>query len=117
MSLLRPREISASQLDSWIKTNTNNPFFIDVREEQELAIAKFPFQYLHLPLSKMQEWEEKLFTHLPTERPIVVICHSGIRSENFGIWLLGQRENLEVWNLVGGIDSWSLNVDPSITRY
>ncbi|MGB0825742.1 MAG: sulfurtransferase, partial [Synechococcus sp.] len=32
-------------------------------------------------------------------------------------WLLDQPWGLEVWNLEGGIDAWSLQVDPSVPRY
>ena len=49
--------------------------------------------------------------------PVVVICHAGVRSWQFGCWLLQQRPDLTVWNLEGGIDAWSVQVDPSVPRY
>ena len=48
---------------------------------------------------------------------MVVVCHAGVRSHHFGLWLLEQPWNLEVWNLDGGIDAWSVQVDPSVPRY
>ena len=48
---------------------------------------------------------------------MVVICHAGVRSLHLGLWLLQQMPELEVWNLEGGIDAWSLQVDPSVPRY
>ena len=36
---------------------------------------------------------------------------------HFGLWLLEQRQTLEVWNLEGGIDAWSVQVDPKVPRY
>ena len=41
----------------------------------------------------------------------------GVRSLDFGIWLLEQGITKSVWNLVGGIDAWSTDVDQSIPRY
>jgi rhodanese-related sulfurtransferase len=47
----------------------------------------------------------------------VVLCHAGIRSLHFGLWLLEQNPNRDVWNLEGGIDAWSVEVDPTVARY
>ena len=47
----------------------------------------------------------------------MVLCHAGIRSLHFGQWLLEQEWGLDVWNLDGGIDAWSLQVDPTTPRY
>tara|TARA_Y100001968_G_scaffold297456_1_gene306436 strand:+ start:33315 stop:33671 length:357 start_codon:yes stop_codon:yes gene_type:complete len=113
-----PRNISPKQLDAWLKQNdSNKPFFVDVRENQELEIAPFSYPVCHLPLSQEIVWIGKLSQKLPPNRPLIVICHSGIRSMNFGIWLLSQGVENDVWNLEGGIDQWSMDVDPSIARY
>ena len=32
-------------------------------------------------------------------------------------WLIEQGREGEVWNLEGGIDAWSVQVDPSVPRY
>jgi rhodanese-related sulfurtransferase len=47
----------------------------------------------------------------------VVLCHAGVRSWQFGCWLMEAQGYGEVWNLQGGIDAWSVNVDPSVPRY
>jgi rhodanese-related sulfurtransferase len=47
----------------------------------------------------------------------VVLCHAGVRSHHFGLWLLDQGWGLEVWNLEGGIDAWSTQVDDTVPRY
>ena len=49
--------------------------------------------------------------------PDVVICHGGIRSWHFGCWLIDTHGYTKVWNLEGGIDAWSVQVDPSLPRY
>jgi rhodanese-related sulfurtransferase len=47
----------------------------------------------------------------------VVICHAGVRSWHFGCWLLSRDPHRSVWNLSGGIDAWSVTVDPRVPRY
>ena len=65
------------------------PFLVDVREHNELDIAKIQLPFLHLPLSESSEWIKNLKDLLPNDyRPVVIMCHSGIRSLNFGIWVL-----------------------------
>ena len=112
-----PRQISAKDLAKWLQSESQRPFIIDVRENQEIEIAPFLLTSLHLPLSQMSIWGQDLSHKLPLEQPLVVICHSGIRSMNFGFWLLDQGLLNEVWNLDGGIDSWSVQVDSSVPRY
>ena len=90
---------------------------IDVREAQELALASFPADVVHLPLSGASEWLESVQRKLPADRPVVVLCHAGVRSLHFGQWLLEQNWGLDVWNLEGGIDAWSVQVDPTTPRY
>ena len=50
------------------------------------------------------------------ETPLVVHCHHGGRSEKAARWLLG-RGFSRVENLEGGIEAWSLTVDPKVPRY
>ncbi len=112
-----PLKLSPKQLKQWLMTESFDPILIDVREEEELNIASLKLSVLHLPLSRSFEWLDTLSQHLCLERPIVVFCHAGIRSLQFGIWLLEQNPKYEVWNLQGGIDAWSQEVDSSIPRY
>ncbi|KMM17436.1 rhodanese-like domain-containing protein [Synechococcus sp. GFB01] len=90
---------------------------VDVREHAELELAQLPHAVLHLPLSRSQEWLADLERLLDRHRPIAVLCHAGIRSLQFGTWLIEQRGCDQVWNLEGGIDAWSLEVDPAVPRY
>ena len=113
-----PLNISPKELCKLLEDDSfQKPFIIDVREENEIAIASFTFSVLHLPLSKASHWVENLEELLPKDQPIVIVCHAGVRSLNFGIWLLEQGIIKRVWNLVGGIDAWSTEVDPSVPRY
>tara|TARA_Y100001968_G_C19366751_1_gene722955 strand:+ start:67 stop:420 length:354 start_codon:yes stop_codon:yes gene_type:complete len=117
MNTENPKTISPKALYEWITEESDNPFLIDVREDTELDVAPFPFEVLHLPLSRISVWSENISQKLPSDKALVVICHSGIRSLNFGIWLLHQGFHHEIWNLEGGIDLWSLEVDNSVPRY
>ena len=112
-----PKNIAPVDLNGWLKKRTDTPILVDVREEDELRLAKLPFPIIHLPLSKAHIWQETFHLQLSPNNSIVVICHSGIRSWNFCTWLISKNMDYEIWNLEGGIDSWSLNVDPSIPRY
>jgi len=113
-----PLNISPRELNKILEDDfSEKPFIVDVREDNEIAIASFSFSVLHLPLSKAPNWSGKIGELLPKDKPIVVLCHAGVRSLNFGIWLLEQGIINNVWNLVGGIDAWSTDVDQSVPRY
>ena len=113
-----PLNISPKELNKILEDDSSEkPFIVDVREDNEIAIASFSFSVLHLPLSKAENWSAKIGELLPNDKPIVVVCHAGVRSLNFGTWLLEQGITKSVWNLVGGIDAWSTDVDQSIPRY
>ena len=113
-----PLNIAPKELNKLLEEDSfEKPFIVDVREDNELAIASFPFSVLHLPLSRATNWSAKIGELLPKDQPIVVVCHAGVRSLNFGIWLLEQGITKNVLNLVGGIDAWSTDVDQSVPRY
>ncbi|MEB3170149.1 MAG: rhodanese-like domain-containing protein [Synechococcaceae cyanobacterium] len=90
---------------------------VDVREEAELALARLPQPVLHLPLSRSAEWMAELPQRLERDRPVAVLCHAGVRSWHFGCWLIEQHAYEHVWNVQGGIDAWSVAVDPTVPRY
>ena len=113
-----PLNISPKELNKLLDDHSSaKPFIVDVREDDEIAIASFSFSVLHLPLSKAANWSGEIEELLPKDAPIVVVCHAGVRSLNFGIWLLEQGIRKTVLNLVGGIDAWSTDVDQSVPRY
>ena len=112
----QPRPLSAQALQRLLE-NENPPLVVDVREQQELSLAPFPGNVLHLPLSGAEQWMNTLEGTFQVERDVVVRCHAGVRSWQFGCWLLAQQPALTVWNLEGGIDAWSVQVDPTVPRY
>jgi len=117
MNQKNPNVISPLDLNKWLNEDCSKLILVDVREKEELAIAPFTKKVLHLPLSESFSWAKTYSKNLPVDKPVVVICHSGIRSWNFAVWLLEQDCRYEVWNLQGGIDAWSESVDDSVPRY
>jgi len=83
---------------------------LDVREPEEVALARLPGS-VHIPWGDSRRLHE-----LDPDAQIVVYCHHGIRSANVAAYLV-QRDFTDVANLAGGIDAWSLTVDPSLPRY
>jgi rhodanese-related sulfurtransferase len=88
---------------------------IDVREEQEIAIAQIE-GFENLPLSEFEQWSNQIQTRLNPEAETLVLCHHGVRSAQMCQWLMNQGFT-NVKNIVGGIDAYSLVVDRSIPRY
>ena len=84
---------------------------IDVREPFEYEIARIDGAKL-IPLGEIAERTDEL----QREQPIVVHCHSGMRSAE-AVRLLQQRGFSNVYNLEGGIDAWSDQIDPSVPKY
>lgn len=83
---------------------------IDVRTPHEIQTASIP---------TARPLDEQLFTELEkTEKsaPLVFMCHSGARSARAAQQFLADGYT-NVYNLVGGIDAWSREVDPSVPRY
>jgi rhodanese-related sulfurtransferase len=104
------KSISASELKEKLQNETNIKL-IDVREPEEFSWAQIDGTEL-LPLSEFQNWHERLN---PADK-IVFICHHGVRSWEVCSYLASNGfENL--WNLSGGIDAWSLEVDTNVPRY
>ena len=112
-----PKTINAFDLNEWFNSDKENPIIIDVREDLELQIATFPKEVLHLPMSKVSTDYVKTRICNVQDKKVVVICHSGIRSLNFGQWILDNDFVKEIWNLQEGIDGWSKYIDTTIPRY
>lgn len=84
---------------------------IDVREPIEWELARIEGAEL-LPLSEFSDWHDKL----NASDEIVVMCHHGVRSAQVCAFL-SQQGFEKIWNLSGGIDAWSIEVDRNTPRY
>lgn len=85
---------------------------IDVREPWEFAVARIEGS-LAMP---MGEVPGRAHQELDPEVRLLIVCHHGVRSMNVAVWLRGQGFE-QAQSVRGGIDAWSLEVDPAIGRY
>jgi adenylyltransferase/sulfurtransferase len=85
---------------------------IDVREPSEYHLAKIPGAELK-PLGQIMLWAQQL---PDKDEEIVLHCHHGMRSQR-ACEFLARQGFTRLHNLAGGIDEWSLRIDPSVPRY
>lgn len=84
---------------------------LDVRLPEEIETASLPGA-VTIPLHELPQ----RFAELASDKPVVAICHHGVRSQTAARFL--ERNGYgEVLSLAGGIDAWSLDVDASVPRY
>src|SRR6266481_5210127 len=94
------------------RMDAGEPFeLIDVREPFEYEIARIDGAKL-IPLGEIAERLDEL----EREQPIIAHCHSGMRSAQ-AVRLLQRRGFGNVYNLEGGIDAWSEQIDPNVPQY
>jgi adenylyltransferase/sulfurtransferase len=102
---LTPVELAAKQ------KRADDFDLIDVREPHEWAIARIPGARL-VPLSAFLD----SLSSFDSARDIVVHCKVGGRSAK-AVRQLQAAGFKRVWNLAGGINRWSDDVDPSVPKY
>jgi Rhodanese-related sulfurtransferase len=84
---------------------------LDVREDWEYAFNRIPGSRL-CPMSRLPEWAATL----DPSQEYILYCHHGIRSMHACAYLQS-RGFTRLVNLIGGIDAWSREVDPSVPLY
>ena len=87
--------------------------FIDCREADEWNFCRIDGAAL-MPLSRFGEMARQRFTDAGEH--IVIYCHHGMRSAQ-AAHFLRQYGIKHVWSMAGGIDAWSLEIDPAVPRY
>ncbi|MBA3918862.1 MAG: molybdenum cofactor biosynthesis protein MoeB [Gemmatimonas sp.] len=102
---LTPAEVAA------LLAGPNPPVLVDVREAWEVETAQVAGS-AHLPLNTLPQQ----VASLNPSRTYALLCHHGMRSEMAANWL-AQQGFTSLINVQGGIDAWSLTVDPGIPRY
>jgi adenylyltransferase/sulfurtransferase len=107
----RVRTVSARDLAGWLAERLDL-VLVDVREPAERAIVDIPGA-VGIPL---QELLDNPRARLTTDRPVVLYCRSGVRSERAGLALLASGHP-DVAHLAGGVLAWVDEVDPSLPRY
>ncbi|TWT45456.1 putative adenylyltransferase/sulfurtransferase MoeZ [Phycisphaerae bacterium RAS1] len=84
---------------------------LDVREHDELALCRIEGA-AHIPLGQLSQ----RLNQLSPEDEIVLFCHHGKRSLA-GAALLQQQGFAKAMSMMGGIDAWSVEIDPRVSRY
>ncbi len=104
------QSISCDELNEWIEEG--KPLqLIDVRENHEREISDIGG--IHIPLGELRD----RINEVSKELTCVVYCHYGHRSKE-AVELLAEESDFDkIFNLEGGIDEWSQEIDSGVTRY
>jgi len=104
----RVKRMSAKELKAMLDAGKVQLF--DVRPDAERALASIP------AARKLDAAAQEHILGLPKDTPIAFHCHHGGRSRGAAEQLL-QAGFTNVYNVEGGVDAWSIDVDPSVARY
>lgn len=107
-----PLEISVADVQR-LRDAAETFLLVDCREPDEHAIARIPGAVL-IPMATVPERLATIQPHRDSR--IVVHCHHGVRSLRVARFL---REHgyASAQSMAGGIDAWSLEIDPDTPRY
>ena len=84
---------------------------IDVRNPGE-----FDYSNLNAILIPMGEIPER-YQEIPKDKEVVIHCHHGGRSKKVLAWLQDKFQYENLYNLAGGIHSWSEEIDSDVPMY
>ncbi len=90
------------------------PCVLDVREPWELDVARLEHT-IDIPMAQIPQKVDELRDQL-NGRALIVMCHSGVRSA-MAVQFLQQNGFDRVFNLQGGIQAWSEQVDNTVPTY
>ena len=83
---------------------------LDVRTPEERAIAAIPGAVL------LNEEEAARIESMPRDTKLVLHCHHGGRSQQAAEQFVSLGFS-QVFNVIGGVDAWSQEIDPDVPRY
>ena len=84
---------------------------VDVRPAAERALAPFPH-----PHEVLDEDSRERLEALPKDLPLAFLCHHGNSSRQAAEYFRGLGFH-DIYNVEGGIEAWSSQIDPSVPRY
>ncbi len=108
-------QINVNEFCEQLETADSPPQLIDVREPNEVEMA-YVEGFEVLPLSQFSQWSDNIHQRFDADRETFVICHHGVRSQQMCQWLRAQGFT-NVKNIIGGIEAYSVYINPSIPRY
>ena len=104
-------EKSVLEISEILNDSSIIPVILDVREKWEYDICHIE-NSVHIPMGQITERKDDLNNN----DMIIVVCHHGIRSRMVAKYL-DANGFTNIINLSGGVDAWSNEVDPSMTKY
>ncbi len=103
-------QISAKELQQKLQEEVT-PLLLDVREPHEFVYAHIAGSH-HIPLNQIPQRMNEIDDNVDC----IVICHHGIRSQQAADFLVHSGFT-HIYNLDGGIDTWSVECDNTVSRY
>ena len=107
-----PLEISCADVTQLLD-GERDFLLLDCREPVEHEIGTIVGARL-LPMSEIEIRHVELADQRDSH--VVVYCHHGVRSAQVATWLR-QQGFVRAQSMVGGIDQWSVEIDPAVPRY
>lgn len=105
-------QLAPAELARWRSDPSREaPLLVDVRQPWEFEYCRIDGA-MSIPLSELTRRQGEL----PRDRPLVMVCHHGRRSEHAAMILAGAGF-AHVYNLQGGVEAWALDVDRAMKRY
>lgn len=105
-------EVDCESVSSLLRTK--QPFLLlDCREASEYASAKIAGA-VFMPMNEIPQRLDELESY--RDLPLIVHCHHGGRSLRVAQFLRQQGYS-QAQSMAGGIDAWSLRIDPTVPRY
>jgi monothiol glutaredoxin len=105
----RVKSIDVKELKQRLAADSALELF-DVRSQEERDKAKIEGSKL------LDRQAQQYVLGLDKATPLYFHCHHGQRSQQAAAYFLSQGFN-NVFNVSGGIDAWSLEIDPRVPRY
>ncbi len=109
-------EVTPREARDGLRAAGQPPLLLDCRRPEEFQVARIEGAVL-IPLSELEKRADELEDDDGARtRPIVVHCHHGQRSLRAAS-MLRAMGFADVRSMAGGIDLWSIDVDPRVPRY
>lgn len=106
------QQLAVTALSQWLADPLRDqPQLLDVREPWEVATCALAGS-ISMPMGEVPARLDE--TH--PDRPVVCICHHGVRSLHVAHFLSRQGFG-QLFNLAGGIDAWAREIDPAMAVY
>lgn len=106
----QPGRLDVEELAEWRRQGVPLQI-IDVREPWEVEICALA-DAVNVPLGTLPGRLDAV----ATDRPLVLVCHHGARSQSAVNFLLSRGFGAAL-NLSGGIDAWARRVEPGMATY